>query len=385
MNILIVSSCPTHPTIAGNRKGILNMVEMFHNLGHNVFFLYIKNKSFHYTEKDGVESYLKDYWKDKLFIYKEGYFQKIVHLLISYYRQYMSNGYFDCDDDYPWGLHNMINIIDRKLKLDVCIVNYFYLTKALPKINIPIKALFTHDYFAYKSILVGINNVSCNINAHQEAKAMQRSPHIFSVNTGESEYFRRLSPNSIIYNVFSVFKYCQQPYVGNHTLLFLSGSNIYNIKGLKWFYSEIFPKLKKEIPDIVLKIGGSICKVLDNTYEDANVQIVGFVDSPYEFYESADVVINPTYLGTGLKIKTFESIAYDKITMAHPHSVDGIFQRDNAPIFKSIDPQEWLSFLSGIWKDKNEIIKWKSRNASYIKDLNNFIRNEYCRFLGSGV
>ena len=45
MRILIISKCPTHPTNAGNRWWILSQAEMFMSLGHDVYFLYISDKT----------------------------------------------------------------------------------------------------------------------------------------------------------------------------------------------------------------------------------------------------------------------------------------------------------------------------------------------------
>ena len=44
MKILIVSKCPTHPTSAGNRWGILAQTQILKDLGNEIFFLYIDER-----------------------------------------------------------------------------------------------------------------------------------------------------------------------------------------------------------------------------------------------------------------------------------------------------------------------------------------------------
>lgn len=44
MRILIVSKCPTHPTDAGNRWGILAQTEILRELGNEIYFLYIDER-----------------------------------------------------------------------------------------------------------------------------------------------------------------------------------------------------------------------------------------------------------------------------------------------------------------------------------------------------
>ncbi len=381
MRILIVSKVPTHPVTEGNRAFIHNNVELLKTMGHDIYFLYIRQFSIHkQSEKSANIEQLRNYWQDKLFIYHQYILQKIWIMLLQRYRWYFCRGVFKCDDEYPFRLHHYINKLNVKYHFEACIVNYYDLSKALPLINIPLKGLYTHDYFAYKSLLIGNKYVAGNTTAHEEAKAMQRTPHIFALNTGEAEYFRRLSPNSKVYNVFNYYSYTPQPIIGNHNLMFLSGGNPYNINGLMWFINEVFPLIVKRTPDVKLVIGGSICSRINHLSSNEHIQIVGFVGDINEFYSLGDVAINPTYQGTGLKIKTFEAVSYDKVTLAHPHSVDGIYEPEKAPLFSSNIPKEWVDYLAELWSDESKIKEIKSKNFAYIKGMQNFIQNQYQSF-----
>ena len=42
MKILIISKCPTHPTNAGNRWGILAQAQILERLGNEIHFLYVQ-------------------------------------------------------------------------------------------------------------------------------------------------------------------------------------------------------------------------------------------------------------------------------------------------------------------------------------------------------
>ena len=111
------------------------------------------------------------------------------------------------------------------------------------------------------------------------------------------------------------------------------------------------------------------------------VQLLGFVDNPADFYAKADVAINPVYQGTGLKIKTFEAISYDKVTLVHPHSMAGVFKKDEAPLFASETPIKWVEMLEKMWGKNKCIENTKGKNKAYLKDMNEFIEAEYKRFL----
>ena len=70
-----------------------------------------------------------------------------------------------------------------------------------------------------------------NLTPNEEAKALQRSHHVFALQSIEQHYFQKLSPKSIVYDVYCNYKYHPSPVIGNHSILFLSGSNQFNING----------------------------------------------------------------------------------------------------------------------------------------------------------
>ena len=165
----------------------------------------------------------------------------------------------------------------------------------------------------------------------------------------------------------------------NHVLLFMGAGGEFNLHGIQWFLKEIFPSIIKRFPDVTFKIAGTVCKLLSDV-KDSHVELVGFVEDEANFYKLGDVSVNPTYEGTGLKIKTFESIAYDKVTMVHPHSLIGIFNPDKAPIFSSLNAAEWVSYLEKVWGDEKTIKNIKEMNCNYIEEMNAFVISEYKRF-----
>lgn len=384
MRILIVSKVPTHPVVAGNCKFILNQIELFKKLGCEVYYLYVEEKPLRSRNSpfSGEVAEMRSYYGDNLFVYSISKFQKIKINLLSRYRQLFNHGYEHCDDEYPDSLGKFVNKLNAKYNFDCCIANYYTLSKLFCKVNIPLKGLTTHDYFSYKNMLVDSNHSWMATTADQEAKALQRVPNIFALNTEEEILFNKLSPRSTVYCVFSTFEYKETPIVGNHDILYFSSKNPFSLNGLRWFVKDIFLYILDTFPDARLLIAGSICKVIEKEIVSDNIKLIGIVDDPYDFFKRADVAINPTYQGTGLKIKTFESIGYDKVTMVHPHSLVGIFDKEKAPLFASTNPIHWVDYLKKVWNGTDEISKIKERNHSYISDMNEYVECQYKKFLG---
>ena len=379
--ILIVSKCPTHPTIKGNRQWILNQCELLRRIGCDVYFLFVVDRPIK-TEielyDDAVEK-TKSYWGDRYFEYNVGLFDKIKCLIKKYWNIKFNNMHIGCDDEYPMGLSKYVILLDKKIGFDACFVNYYYLTKLFNSINIPIKALSTHDCFAYKDIKFGKPTICLTPN--EESKALQRCPIILALQDNEGLFFKMLSPKSQVFNVYATYNNFATPITSNHNILFFSGDNEFNISGILWFINYIWPIILKEHEDAKLIIGGGICRKLENKIISKSILYKGRYDNPIDFYRLGDVVINPVFQGTGLKIKTFEALSYGKVVLAHPHSVDGIYIKDKAPLFTSEVPTEWSSYLSKIWSDNNMILEIKHRDADNILQMNSYITETYKNIL----
>ena len=67
---------------------------------------------------------------------------------------------------------------------------------------------------------------------------------------------------------------------------------------------------------------GSVARSIQ--YPDSKVHFAGVVEDLAAYYRDARVVINPSVAGTGLKVKTVESIAYGRPIVTFPHGVEGI-------------------------------------------------------------
>ena len=224
---------------------------------------------------------------------------------------------------------------------------------------------------AYKDIKFGMPYFCTDANT--EAKSMQRCPHIFAIQGIEADYFQMLSPKSTVYTVYDVFSYHKQMITGNHNIVYLSGSNVFNQNGLRWFLDNIYPAIQEKFSDVKLIVGGSVCKVMPELKSIDGVESQGYIDDVNAFYSQGDVCINPCYQGTGLKIKTIESISYDKVTMVHPHSTQGIYDKDHAPLFSSDKAEDWVKFLVKVWESQDIIKTIKSENEKYLTAMEKFV------------
>ena len=362
--VLIISPRPTHPVIGGNRTAIYSCCQLLEKIGCEVHFLW-------YTEYCPKEEYkqMSIIWGERLFIYKKNLYHKIKRYA---YRNLRFNltGYYKCDDLYPSGIGYFTKKIDKKQDYDILIVNYFYLSRLFNLFNHKKKILYTHDVFTNKYQLTNLKFISLRPN--DEMRAINRADSILSLQEEESTFLKFLTSKT----VNTIYSYTQQKetlFVGNKNILYLSGDNNYNIDAITHFIINIFPAIIKQDSEIKLLIGGNICNSIKQFEEKSNIELLGFVENIETFYQLGDVVINPTFSGTGIKIKSFEAMAHGKIVVSHPHGIIGIYKKDIAPILVANNNNEYVEHIVKLFKEPLLLKDIKNKTINYISDLNSLI------------
>lgn len=385
MKILIIYPTLTHPVNAGNKQWVLSQASILRELGNDVYMLCINTPGLK-DSQDSIKKAIREtceFWGNHGFVLSSSLFERVKATFVMHFRRLFFKGYYKCDDLYPPRLHVYVKRLNEHYHFDACIVNYYWLTKVLKKTNIPLKIVNTHDVFSFRDITTHSKRAWMSTFPNEEAKALNRADYIMALQDEEAIYFAHLAPRSKVKVVYCSFEIHKTPFVGNHALLMLAGAGALNINGLVWFINNIFPAIIKEFPDVELIIGGYICNMIGKRINHPNIRLLGAVHDPMELYKLGDVAINPVTDGTGLKIKTFEALSYGKIVMTHPHSVIGVFKKEDSNIFYSEDAEKWVSYLKKLWNDLNIIESLKCKSIDYIIEMNSFIEMNYKSLMNS--
>ena len=102
-------------------------------------------------------------------------------------------------------------------------------------------------------------------------------------------------------------------------LLFVGSHFFANVHGILWFVDGVMPFLE----NVTLYIVGKDLEMERERLEKNNVQVVGTVDCLETWYEKADVVISPIFLGSGMKTKTAEALMYGKPILGTKEAFEG--------------------------------------------------------------
>ncbi len=215
----------------------------------------------------------------------------------------------------------------RKQTIDAVLVEYVYLSRVLEAVpgNI-IKVLDTHDVFAdrhQRLIRGGVQPSFFTTTPAEETRGLSRADVVIAIQEHEREYFaRNLNGSAEVITVSHTEPHRFLPTrVGPVKTVGLLGSdNDINLASVRQFCEDV--RGRGALSTIKILVGGTVCARLVDVPE--NVELLGIVESLEDFYKSIDMFINPMITGTGLKIKTVESLSYGIPLLSTATGTEGI-------------------------------------------------------------
>ncbi len=137
-------------------------------------------------------------------------------------------------------------------------------------------------------------------------------------------------------------------------LFFFNGSLDYlpNTDALRIIISELIPLLLSVDFSFRIIICGSSLneqwkKVLK---KNPNIIYAGFADDISIYYKGADCFINPVTLGSGIKIKLVEALAYNQTAITTRSGAKGIDEKEMGRKLVVIDDYDWYAFAAAMIK-----------------------------------
>ncbi|MBR4229712.1 MAG: glycosyltransferase [Bacteroidales bacterium] len=92
-----------------------------------------------------------------------------------------------------------------------------------------------------------------------------------------------------------------------------------NVEGIEWFVRNVLPKV-----DIRMQIvGKGMEKVKEADWMRPDIEVLSNVPDLESVFEAADIMVLPIFKGSGMKVKTCESLMYGKNIIGTPESWSG--------------------------------------------------------------
>lgn len=192
-----------------------------------------------------------------------------------------------------------------------------------------------------------------------EKKICKISDKIITLNKRDSDLLKEIySVNSdkeigVTFPIRKILK--EENKIGNKEfkLLFVGvGTFLPNIQGIEFFIKNVIPYINAK-----LEIVGKNTELNKEKWEGLNskVEVKGTVDSLDNYYNEANAVIAPIFIGGGMKVKTAEALSYGKTIFGTTEAFEG-YEIDYKKVGGLCDTAE--EFIQTI----NNYIEWWKNN-----------------------
>jgi len=319
-NVLVVSPTPTAPVDFGNRRYILNSFKRLQEQGARIIFLYYPAEhDWRHAVPEGSLRIMQEQWD-------EFHLVPVTRPL----HTEPEGSHHGIDEWWDDAIGGMLTWIFATHRIDACIVNYTWLTRAFsfcpPGV---LRILDTHDRFAGRKEMLeahGIRPEFFYLTDETEREALQRCDLIWAIKEDEARSFRDLTGRPTL-----VFPHVERPElayrcrVPREAILrfgFFAARNAVNTTNYRRFFRLLESEVKRRLLPGRFILAGSMCDLVDDN-EFRFLERLGTVESVESFYSACDVVVVPMAFSTGLKIKVGEALGYGKAVIAHAHAFDG--------------------------------------------------------------
>ena len=156
-------------------------------------------------------------------------------------------------------------------------------------------------------------------------------------------------PNGVDTDYFSATSLPQTP----NSLIFAGGLSWYpNKDAMIFFAREIWPRLKKDIPDVTMNVVGSHApeELIALAKKDPNFIVHGFVDDVRPYIEKAAVYVCPIRDGGGTKLKILDASSMQKAIVADPRACEGIGVTNNENVLFATEAAEYVKQIKYLFE-----------------------------------
>ncbi len=379
MNILMLCNKSPYPPSEGGPMAMNSIVNGLTEVGHKVKILAVNSEKYHikgkdipksYKEKTGielvdvdlrikpieafknlfsdksyhVERFISDAFKKRLVeILKKEKFD-IVQLEMIYMAPYIETIREHSDAKIVLRAHNVEHLIWERIAKK---------TKFLPKrwyLNHLVSTLRNYELYA-------INKVD----------------GIAAITYRDAAFFRGETAVPVIDIPFGVnpedftpsFEVKEKP-----SLYHIGSMNwMPNDEGIYWFLKNVWDKVAKREPDVVLNLAGRHMPKWLTKLKKKNVNVLGEVPDAKEFIKNNDIAVVPLLSGSGIRIKIIESMAMGRTVVTTMVGAEGIQYSEYENIIIADSPAKMVEVICKLLKDPMDAMRIGKNARRLVEDI----------------
>jgi glycosyltransferase involved in cell wall biosynthesis len=115
-----------------------------------------------------------------------------------------------------------------------------------------------------------------------------------------------------------------------------------NIDAVLWFYQQVFPLIRAQVPDVTLTIvGGNPAEPVRSLAADPGVRVTGYVPQLSPYYAASDVSIAPVRIAGGVLCKVLDAMGAGLPVVTTSFGNDGVGAQPEREILIGESPEEF--------------------------------------------
>lgn len=197
----------------------------------------------------------------------------------------------------------------------------------------------------------------------EELRCMLASDATIVTNDHEYELLRRDVPPErlVLLRWIERPRPIVRPFADRHGLCFVGNyQHPPNLDGVEWFLREVFPRVRRQLPGVRLKLAGSGMPASLHELADEQVEILGWVADLADLFREVRLSVAPLRFGAGFKGKVATSLGYGVPVVGSSVSLEGTGLANGDGVLAADDAD---SFAAAVVRLHEDAALWQAQSA----------------------
>lgn len=160
--------------------------------------------------------------------------------------------------------------------------------------------------------------------------------------------------------------------------LFLGAYFLANNEGILWFMQHVYPQVDVEVKIV----GRGMAKLKEEQPELLrDIEVVSDAPSLTPYFEEADVMVLPIFAGSGMKVKTCESLMYGKNIIATDEALEGYAIEEGVSAWRCNTVDEFVQTIQDFAKHPRPRFNQAARQCFLENYSNEAVENKFKELL----
>jgi len=125
-----------------------------------------------------------------------------------------------------------------------------------------------------------------------------------------------------------------------------------NVDGVCWFVREVWPDLKRDVPELrFVIVGRDPAKAVEQLARQPGIVVTGTVDDVRPYLAAARAVVVPLRIARGIQNKLLQAMAMGKAVIASPAALEGLDVDVGTDALEADTPGEWRRCITKLLGD----------------------------------